>query len=157
MKRVNQLITHQVYRQYLASNDAAEETREFCHHDFNHGLTVARISYILWLEAEECPAEKEMVYAAALLHDIGRFRQYQDSALDHAFIGAELALPLLQACGFDKEECTMITEAIAGHREPNGSILAGILKQADQLSRPCMDCPAAEACYWKKKNKEILY
>jgi len=157
MERVNRLLQHQVYQEFLACNDATEKNREFCHHDFAHHLAVARISYILWLEAEESPIEKEMIYAAALLHDIGRFRQYEDPALDHAAVSAELALPLLRECGFDKEECKIITAAIAGHRQPGGDILAGMLYRADKLSRPCMSCPAAEACYWEKKNQEILY
>ena len=48
-----------------------EEERIFCIHDIEHCLDVARISYILALE-NDIKIDKDIVYGAALLHDIGR-------------------------------------------------------------------------------------
>ncbi len=50
----------------------AEEGRRFCHHDMGHFLDVARLAMIFNLQ-QGLSVSKEMIYAAALLHDIGRW------------------------------------------------------------------------------------
>ena len=52
-----------------------EQDRIFCRHDTTHFLDVARIAYIENLE-NGLGLAKEEIYAAALLHDIGRHLQY---------------------------------------------------------------------------------
>ena len=160
MERIDLIIENPDYKRYLAQIAEWEQTRIFCHHDTVHFLNVARIGWILNLE-EELGLEKELVYAAALLHDIGRFKQYEDGS-DHALVSADLAGPILTACGFNEAERTLITEAVASHRtkEIAGErSLRGILYRADKLSRECYFCKANPQCDWKgdKKNKVLRY
>ena len=89
MKRVNAIWQHKVYQDCLERVRAWEEDREFCRHTPEHFLDVARLTWILALEAG-IPAEKELVYAAGLLHDIGRFRQYEEG-IPHEEASAQIA------------------------------------------------------------------
>ena len=71
MNRVDLILEHPKYQEYLDKIKQAEEKRIFCLHNMNHFLDVARIAYIMNLE-EELGIAKEIIYATALLHDIGR-------------------------------------------------------------------------------------
>ncbi|HOB86399.1 MAG TPA: HD domain-containing protein [Bacillota bacterium] len=150
MERINRLIFDEEYRLYLLKNKAPEETRIFCKHDFEHLLNVARLTYLLLLE-EGCPfISKEQAYAAGLLHDIGRWKEYLDG-VDHAEYGAQLAEPILHRSGFQPEEIDLIVEAIRQHRgkiDPQEPLspLGRALRQADQLSRLCFMCTALSDC-----------
>ncbi len=159
MQRVNQILETKQYRKYLKKNEKAEKGRSFCHHDMRHFLDVARIAMLLNRE-EEYEVEQELIYAAALLHDIGRWRQYKDGT-PHEQASAELAPELLVKSGFDESEQAVILEAIRQHR--NASVkdeknLSGLLYRADKLSRACFACKACEKCDWKaeKKNMRIV-
>ena len=85
MERVNRILEHDGYQECLRKNETAEKDRRFCRHDMAHFLDVARIAWILNLQ-EEAGAEQELIYAAALLHDCGRWRQYEDGT-PHEKIG----------------------------------------------------------------------
>ena len=52
--------------------NAKERDRKFCLHGIEHSLDTARIGYISILE-NGLPIDKELFYAAALLHDTGRY------------------------------------------------------------------------------------
>ena len=65
-----------------------EKDRKFCRHGMEHLLDVARLMYIEALEAGE-DAPRDLIYAAALLHDIGRS---QTHSIMHAVIGAHIAI-----------------------------------------------------------------
>ena len=54
-----------------------EKNRIFCRHGMDHLMDVARIAYIENLE-KNCGISKEIIYGAALLHDIGRYLQYTE-------------------------------------------------------------------------------
>ena len=156
MNRVNAVWQHEIYRSCLEKLCAWEEKREFCRHTPEHFLDVARLTWILSLE-EGIPAEKEIVYAAGLLHDIGRFHQYEEG-IPHEQASAELAEQILKDCGFEKQEQEQILELIRGHRtKERKRNLAGLFYRADKLSRSCFSCPAREKCDWpeEKKNLEI--
>lgn len=160
MDRIDQIIYNQKYKEYRIRIEKWEKDRIFCHHDTNHFLSVARIAWILNLE-EQLHMEKEYIYAAALLHDIGRFKQYEDGS-DHAVVSSELAVDILSETGFSETENKLICDAIASHRikevadERN---LKGILYRADKLSRDCYFCKASDQCDWKndKKNESLPY
>ncbi len=77
MERVNKILKHDLFNTYLKRNKMAEENRRFCRHDMEHFLDVARLAMIFNLR-QDLSIPKEMIYAAALLHDIGRWRQYED-------------------------------------------------------------------------------
>lgn len=160
MERLDQIIVHPKYIEYLERIREWEKERIFCHHDTNHFMDVARIAWILNLE-EELKLNKELLYATALLHDIGRFKQYQDGE-DHALVSARLAPEILKDCGFTTEEIESIVDAIAHHRDKNISkekSLRGVIYRGDKLSRDCYFCRARTQCDWKndKKNLVILY
>ena len=160
ISRVNKIRTNEAYQRYLCQNEKAEKDRIFCHHDMGHFLDVARIAWILNLE-EDYQIQKELIYAVALLHDIGRFRQYEDGT-PHEQASAKLAPQILEECGFTKEETALIVEAISQHR--NSAIrqdkdLNGLLYRADKLSRACFSCKAEKDCNWKndKKNQILTH
>ena len=159
MERVNRIIRHPAYQECLAKNREAERGRKFCCHDMAHLLDVGRIAWIHNLE-EGTGVPKELVYGAALLHDCGRFRQYEDQT-PHEQAGARIAAPILRDCGFGPEEVEMILEAIRNHRcreHREDRDLSGLLYRADKESRSCFACPALAQCRWEeeKKNKELL-
>lgn len=160
MERIDRILAHPKYREYCDRIAILEQNRIFCHHDSVHFLNVARIGWILNLE-EQTGLSKEMIYTAALLHDIGRFKQYEDGS-DHALVSAELAVEILEDCGYYKEEQSVIIEAIKSHRtkEIAGErSLRGVLYRADKLSRDCYFCRVNDQCDWKKdkKNKVLRY
>lgn len=160
MTRVNKLLDHPDYSLYLEKINQLEKERIFCRHGFEHGLNVARIAYTYLLEKGEKSLGKETIYVAALLHDIGRWVEYQTGE-DHAEVSARLALPLLKACGFDPEEIQVILIGIKEHRQhPDDhlSLLGEALAVADDWARDCRSCSAQKQCYkFNPAMKRILY
>lgn len=157
MERVNALLFHEDYQYWIVENNKAEIGREFCRHGLEHALDVARIAYELWLDNGGNPVAKDIVYAAALMHDAGKWCEYDDESVDHAEVGAEMAESILEEVGYHPAVVGEIAKAIRGHRKAGGEGLAGILYQADKLSRPCYLCPVTEKCNWKVKNETLVY
>lgn len=154
MQRIGQILEQELYQEYLNRNEKAELQRKFCHHDMGHFLDVARIAAILNLE-EKYEISKEMIYAAALLHDIGRWKQYEDGS-PHEMVSARLAPEILVKSGFNNGEIDMIVTAISQHRNAdirNDKDLSGLLYRADKLSRACFACKAEKDCDWKAEKK----
>ncbi len=159
MERVNAILRHPDYQSWIIANNQAEQGRDFCRHGLEHAFDVARIAYALWLDCGGNPVAKDIVYAAALLHDVGRWQQYADPDIDHAEASAELAEPLLLAVGYHPEVAAEICKAVRLHRQGAEGGLAQILSQADKMSRPCFLCPSRAKCAWpeQKKNVELIY
>lgn len=158
MKRVNAIWKHPEYQRYLKELTECERERKFCRHTPEHFLSVARLTCLL-AEEEKIAFEKELVYAAALLHDIGRALQYQEG-IPHEEAGILIAEKLLLDCGFTTGESKEVLKLIRGHRTKNeGKELAAFFYRADKLSRNCFCCSAREDCNWpeEKKNLEIRY
>ena len=160
MERVDKILCNQTYQEHLKKNLAAEADRRFCRHNMAHFLDVARIARILCLE-EHIKMNEEYLYAAALLHDIGRHVQYENGT-PHEIASARIAPVILSECGFSEEESIMITEAILAHRDISGAEgkdLKGILYRADKASRPCFACTLQTECHWEsdKKNLTLRY
>lgn len=160
MKRINRILEHNLFRLYLEKNRAAEEGRRFCHHDMGHFLDVARLAMILNLQ-RSLSIPEEMIYAAALLHDIGRWQQYEDGT-PHEKASARLAPEILSDCGFTEGETEQIISAILNHRDESireEQTLRGILYRADKMSRSCFCCEMEKECDWKgnKKNLTLRY
>lgn len=164
MRRVNRIWNHPVYQECLDRIRIHEEAREFCRHTPEHFLDVARLTYILALEASSFPEKdeersrvKEQIYAAALLHDIGRHLQYE-KGIPHEKASGEIAEGILADCGFGEKERERILRLIASHRSrQEGGGLEAFFYRADKLSRNCFACPSREKCDWsaEKKNLEI--
>ena len=75
MNNLDIIINNPKYKEYLRKLEKFEKERIFCRHTLEHFLDVARISYIQVLE-NDMKYSKEVIYAIALLHDIGRVLEY---------------------------------------------------------------------------------
>ncbi|MDI6812129.1 MAG: HD domain-containing protein [Desulfitobacteriaceae bacterium] len=158
MERLNRMIQGEAFREHLVRTQAEEKERIYCKHGMDHLLGVARIAYAYLLEREEVsskPQFKELVYAAALLHDLGRWVEYKTGE-DHAQASVRLAKPLLIEAGFQVDEVETILDAIMEHRQETGhtSVLARALALADDWARDCGNCSAQGTCH--KFSPEML-
>lgn len=161
MKRVNAILAHPLYRECYAKLEELEKDRIFCRHQMTHLLDVARIAYISNME-QGLGIEKEVIYAAALLHDIGKYVQYEDGT-PHEQSGEKIASEILGSLSekdaFSDEENRMILTAIRGHRRlrEDADVLEKLLYTSDKASRMCFACPAEGECDWstEKKNMEL--
>lgn len=160
MERIDAIVRDPLFQDSLARTKKFEQDREFCKHTLQHFVDVARITYILMLESGQLQqfiketrlsgpdAAKEAIYAAGILHDVARWREYE-SGVDHAPLGADMAGEILERNNFSPEEIRVITQAISEHREQRiqMSRLGEMLFRADNLSRACHECSAQERCY----------
>lgn len=149
MPAVEQIRRHPAYREHLTRVVELESERVFCRHGMEHLLDTARIAYILDLE-RNLGFPKELVYAAALLHDVGKADQYE-TGVPHEQAGAAIAACILADIdGFDDEQKAAIVEAVREHRRPSdaASALGKLLCEADKASRACYACSAREGCSW---------
>lgn len=158
MERYNRIADHPIYKEALSRTQECEADRIYCLHGFAHALDVARIAYILALESGS-KISKDIIYAAAFLHDIGRFAQ-AETGKSHDEAGARLAAAILPDCGYAADEADDIVRAIRTHRSaPKGiSELSDLLCRADKLSRDCPRCASRSTCYWsdEEKNSRII-
>ena len=158
MERANAVLQHKLFVSAFNRLEAHEKGRGFCGHGMEHLLDVARIAHILNLESGSL-FPKEIVYATALLHDIGRAKQYEDGT-PHEQESAMIAKQILPDCGFDDEETKLILDAILSHRNGNSGEkmgFAGLIYRADKLSRRCFHCAAQADCYLTKRNTRLEY
>lgn len=160
MERIWRIQRHPLFREQFALLQEAEKDRIFCRHTMEHFLDVARLTYIYSLENKD-GLDKELIYAAALLHDIGRYEQMTVGTPHHES-GARIAGIILPECGFHPEEISRIQKAIRSHRSFGSQpedILSVYLYRADKQSRNCFCCPANAECNWSedKKNHQIRY
>lgn len=159
MERFQRIVGHEKYQETYERLQQLEKDREFCGHDMEHFLSVARISYLMILE-KNLPVSKDIVYATALLHDLGRADQYE-KGISHEEAGAMLAEEILKDCGYEEEERRFMTDTILKHRDGKDQeeCFASIFYRADKLSRDCIHCKAKDKCYWPedKKNNEYIY
>ena len=156
MERVNRIWNHPAYQEALKKLTAYEAERAYCRHTPEHFLDVARLTYLLALE-NGLAADREVIYAAGLLHDIGRYLQYENGT-PHDEASVMLAGPILRDCGFTESESAEVRKLIGSHRMKSDTVdLPGLFYRADKLSRNCFLCPARADCNWpeEKKNLEI--
>ena len=104
-------------------------------HDREH---VYRVLYLaLDIASTEPAADRDVLVAAALLHDVGRPEQQADQRLDHALVGAQKAEAFLRSRGYEEGFIARVCECIRCHRfrrsRPPESIEAKILFDADKL------------------------
>jgi len=129
----------------------------YCKHDLMHSMDVARVAYIINIE-EKLNFSKELIYAAALLHDIGKWKQ-RLTGKSHSEEAIEPATEVLQGCGFLDDEILVICNAILHHRKgpKDGNAFARLIFRADKMSRACYSCESESTCDWDKdkKNKAL--
>lgn len=159
MNRVNLIFGHKLYIFNVQKNTEIERDWVYCKHDIVHFMDVARIAYILNLE-REFGLCKELIYAAAILHDITKWRQITNDE-PHNETALEPAEIILTDCNFAPAEIKLILNAILHHRKGTGADpLAQIIFEADKLSRACCCCTFDKAtCNWdlKQKSQQIKY
>lgn len=171
--RYNLILSNTEYKEKQARLDELEKDREFCRHGLLHLIDVCRILYIMVL-SEGLSISKDVVYAAGLLHDIGREDEY-NSNISHDEASAQFAAYILPSCGYSDDEICLVTQAIRGHRRKNVTCentskisnnenctdiserFAYFLKLADKKSRRCFECMVYKECNWDEdmKNKDI--
>ncbi len=156
MYRISLILKNDEFKNNLLKNDIYEEKREFCKHNLEHFLSVARIAYILNLE-QNLNLNKEIIYAASLLHDIGRNVQYE-KGIPHHEASADIAENILKDSNFKEQEIKDIISAIKNHRSLDENKLNSLIYRADKLSRNCFSCKSYKDCNWdiNKKNKTII-
>lgn len=159
MERVNRIIHHPLFVQEYARLRKMEQGRVYCGHTMEHFLDVARVGWILALE-QKLPIEKDIVYAAGLLHDIGKGMQYEFGT-PHQEASADLAERIMPECGYTPAETAQVAFAIRLHRKAaeSDAPLVSILYEADKKTRLCFCCSASDDCNWsyEKKNHRIIY
>ena len=70
-----------------------------------------------------------------------------------------MAQDILQDTAFTPQEQAEILEAVGGHQTGAApDSLTQLLYEADEASRMCFACPAAETCYWpeERRNHTVL-
>lgn len=160
MQRIDRIIQHATFVGQIKRLEQLEKDRRFCRHGWSHLLDVARIAWILCKE-RSFDFSKEVIYATALLHDIGRVREYEE-LIPHEDAACSCVAGILEECGFTKEERSLILAAIALHNERTrcqDNQLAALLYEADKCSRLCFTCVARSECKWseEEKNRTIKY
>lgn len=157
-----------------------EKDRAFCNHTLEHFLDVARLMYIKFLEdsskedkgsyendidawAFELPAGevKDLIYATALMHDIGRVDQIENG-ISHEEASCIHCDEILLKCGYNQLEIKRVKAAIGSHRNKTGEIsgyFSRLLYWADKKSRNCFNCKEINECNWNrdKMNSKIDY
>ncbi len=134
MERVHKIWEHPLYREQFQNLQLAESERRFCRHTLEHFLDVARLAYISSLE-NDVGLPKEIIYAAALLHDIGRYAQIT-RGISHEKAGAELAGRIMADCGFLPEEISAVQEAILNHRNTGDAAMS---EQISTVQEPILN------------------
>lgn len=156
LQRVNRILCHKSWRAATEQIAVLEENRSFCCHNIDHLIHVARLAGLENLE-RDLGISMELIYSAALLHDIGRGRQYIEG-IPHEEAGAMMAVSILNDCGFGEEEKEKILDAIRSHRNravSEEATLRGLIYRADKLSRNCFACAAESDCNRAREKKNL--
>lgn len=77
--RYEQIQLDSEYQNLLSEIEDLKKERVYCKHDLAHFMDVARIASLIWIEeGSSVELNKDIIYAAALLHDIGRVIEYNE-------------------------------------------------------------------------------
>ncbi len=151
----NRILNNATFNSLLKEINSLEKDRIFCHHDMEHLMSVARIAQIINLK-ENAGFSADLIYSIALLHDIGRGRQYTEN-IRHETAGKQLAGKIAKEVGMPEDYISLITKVIANHNHDNkqGNNLLSIISRADKLSRNCFCCKARNQCNWKSEDLNL--
>lgn len=170
MERIDNILKHPLFVENLNKINEFEKNRKFCRHNLEHFLDVARIGSIILAQQKIDNSDSiqniadENIYAAALLHDLGRAWQYE-KGVPHEIASAEIAKKILTDCGFYDDEIEKIVSAILCHKGNSDKYpakdycLETILYRADKISRCCFACDVRKDCKWsiEEKNNSVVY
>ena len=160
MEKYEVILKDAEYIEHIRKIEELEVERIFDRHNISHFLDVARIGMLINL-TEEYGIEKDMIYAAALLHDVGRDVQYIDGT-PHEKASVPIAKEILSRTEYSTKEIELILKAINDHRTKeikDEKSLSGLIYRADKMSRPCYLCNVEKDCNWtdEKKNKRLIW
>ena len=144
----------ETYKTIKSISSALDAKDPYTH---GHSMRVTLYSIILAKELNLDDNTLETIETAGLLHDIGRWQEYEQG-IRHEIAGSILAPAILKDCGFTESETKEIVLAVSNHR--NSEIkeelsLSGYLYRADKKSRPCFLCEAEKECDWSREKKNL--
>lgn len=114
---------------------AREQMAKLGLHGWPHVKRVQRLCVQLAKNAKE--VDSGVLEVAALLHDIGKYVEKENNAVDHGRISAEMAEEFLRSIKFDNDKLKAVCHAIRVHthgEEPR-SLEAKIVHDADFLDK----------------------
>lgn len=152
MQRIRPILRDQEFLTLLREIEELEQDRIYCRHGLPHLLDTARIAAIMAMDANAgCP--RDVIYAAALLHDIGRGVQYTQN-IPHEQAGIAIAKRILQRTEFTPAEQEEILTAVGGHQsEQREHTLSRLIHEADHACRMCFACAAQDTCKWTEEQR----
>jgi len=156
MEIANKILQNEEYQRIMDTIEIEEENREFCRHNIEHCLSVARIAYIENLE-RSLGIDKDVIYSVALLHDIGRLKEFKDYS-NHDEAGATWARKILREIGVDETSVNIIADAIFNHGNRyicESDDICGLIYRADKRSRQCFTCESKPQCNWPSERKNV--
>ena len=179
--RADLIFKDKKYQKIFQKLQVLEAKREFCNHTLEHFLDVARLMYIKFLEDYNTKIfdakkifdnlstkaivnevyVKDLIYATALMHDIGRVAQIEEG-IPHEKASCILCDEILPKCQYEHDEIVFIKKAIDNHRCDKKTVedyFSKLLYWADKKSRNCYNCSSVEDCNWsrEKMNLDIEY
>lgn len=154
MENTNRIYSDPRVRERLEKLKGYEKDRKFCKHDLDHFLTVGRIATIRAYE-EGFEVNRDLIYSAALLHDLGRTEEYERE-IPHDRASVAFAKEILKITDFNDEEKERILSMIGAHRGDPKDGYEKIFNEADKLSRACFLCDMREDCYWPEDRKNMM-
>jgi len=97
--------------------------------DFRHAEHVAKLALTMWDALGEGDEGRDLLHAAALLHDIGTAVDYDDHHHHSRYLVLNAGLP-----GFDPRETALIAQMCRYHRkgQPSPGELAPLLRDGDE-------------------------
>ncbi len=106
-------------------------------HDFYHHLRTQKNALKI---AKNIKCDKDVVYAGALLHDVG-YKNHEQDAKNHPVYGMKLAKKWLNEVGFPKDKIAEVLETIRLHdnfswghdHEPTDHVETKIIQDADRI------------------------
>ena len=157
LELANKILQNERYLRLIRQLEELEKDRIFCGHNMEHFINVARLTVMLCSE-KNIKTDTDVIYSAALLHDIGRVEEYTSGG-PHDKAGAEIAAEILEEVGCPKDKKAEIVKLILSHRRSDSekSTLEAVFYTADKKSRLCFCCKAQDMCNWSedKKNKKV--
>ncbi|WXG45146.1 MAG: HD domain-containing protein [Candidatus Atabeyarchaeum deiterrae] len=121
----------------LIERYSKKQTNKLGPYAWSHVRRVYRICLRMAKTENENRVDLDVLEAAALLHDVGKYIEKSDPETDHGLIGARMAEDILKKCGFEMEKMKSVSHAIRAHThavEPN-LVEARILHDADYIDK----------------------
>ncbi len=162
MKYTSRVLDHPIYKKFIREIRQLEADRIYCRHELEHGVDVARLAWIYYLEdscgewMDKKKEIKDLIYTCGLLHDIGRVEQYK-TGIHHSIAGIDPAMQILQDIQVPESWIKEIMNVVSEHS--HGSVLDDkknleyYITKADHDCRLCFACEASDSCKWTEEER----